>query len=355
MKWAFWTFATTVILVGVTAVAAGMALYHYPDRPHVGGSAEVRVDVRRGMSLPEIVLLLQRQGIVSHPALFRLYVNHRGLAGSIKAGQHTLRGDLTPRQVLDQLVQGAKDVEVTVTIPEGRTILDVADLCDQAGVAFRDELLALMRSPRFVREHGITGATLEGYLFPDTYRFRPRTPATRVLATMLGRQKQVFEELRLAHRRGVEQLKKTYGFTSADIVTLASIVEREAKLPEERPRVAAVFLNRLRLPSFQPKLLQTDPSILYGCTVPLERSAACRKLEERIRRIQLDDRDNPYNTYVHPGLPPGPIGNPGRASLEAVLNPEKGGYLFFVARNDGSHQFSRTQAEHERAVNQYQR
>jgi UPF0755 protein len=134
---------------------------------------------------------------------------------------------------------------------------------------------------------------------------------------------------------------------------MASIVEKETGQPVERPRIASVFLNRLRFGSFQPKLLQTDPTIIYGCTVPTEKSAACEQFEGRIRRIHLQDQDNVYNTYTHEGLPPGPISNPGRAALEAVLAPEKSRYLYFVARNDGTHQFSKTRKEHEAAVDKY--
>jgi UPF0755 protein len=116
-----------------------------------------------------------------------------------------------------------------------------------------------------------------------------------------------------------------------------------------------VFLNRLRFASFKPKLLQTDPTIIYGCTVAMPRSAACQRWDGRIRRIHLDDKDNPYNTYTHEGLPPGPISNPGRAALEAVMAPDKSGFLYFVSKNDGSHVFARSVADHEANVVKFQR
>ena len=128
-------------------------------------------------------------------------------------------------------------------------------------------------------------------------------------------------------------------------------------LDTERPRIAQVFINRLTSPKFSPKKLETDPTIRYGCTVPAQKSAACLKWNktDRLRRAQLDDADNPYNTYQHEGLPPGPIGNPGRASLEAVFKPDRSKFFFFVSRNDGSHVFSKTYAEHTRWVNKFQR
>jgi UPF0755 protein len=186
---------------------------------------------------------------------------------------------------------------------------------------------------------------------------RPHTAPARVLIPLVRRHRQVFAELRAAHAKTVAELKKTLGFDDHKIVVLASIVEKETGRAEERPRIAQVFMNRLRMPTFSPKLLQTDPTIIYGCTVGTPRSPACLKWDGRIRRIQLEDRENPYNTYTHEGLPPGPISNPGRAALEAVMAPDHTPYLYFVAKNDGtgSHYFSKSVAEHNAAVVKYQR
>jgi UPF0755 protein len=165
----------------------------------------------------------------------------------------------------------------------------------------------------------------------------------------------VYYALVARHREAIAKLRKKLRWGHHEIVTMASIVEKETGQPHERPLIAGVFLNRLTFGSFYPKLLQTDPTIIYGCTVPEWRSPACRKFKGRIRRIQLTDEQNPYNTYTHSGLPPGPIANPGRASLEAVLAPKKSRFLYFVSKNDGTHHFSRTEEEHERAVDKYQR
>src|SRR4029077_7146200 len=202
---------------------------------------------------------------------------------------------------------------------------------------------------------GLSGTTLEGYLFPDTYRLRPRSSPARALIPLVRRHRQVFGELRSGHAKGAIDLKRTLGFDDHKLVVLASIVEKETGRAEERPRIAQVFINRLRMPAFVPKLLQTDPTIIYGCTVATPRSNACLKWDGRIRRIQLDDHENAYNTYTHEGLPPGPISNPGRAALEAVMAPDHTAYLYFVAKNDGTHYFSKTVAEHNAAVVKYQR
>jgi UPF0755 protein len=298
---------------------------------------------------------LAAQGLIDHPSWFRFYANERGLAQKIRAGQYTLSTAMSPRQLLDRLVEGVPVEEITVTIPEGKNLLQIADILDQAGICPRDELLKLMRDPGFVRSLNLPDLSLEGYLFPDTYRLRPGAPAAKVLGQLTKHAQEVLAQLKVAHPTGVDQLKRHYNFADREIVLMASLVEKETARSEERPRIAGVFLNRLRLPTFVPHLLQTDPTIIYGCTVPLKRSLACKKFEGRIRRIHLEDKDNPYNTYTHEGLPPGPICNPGRAALEAVLQPDDTPYLYFVSKNDGTHYFSKTRAEHEAAVQKYQK
>ena len=186
-------------------------------------------------------------------------------------------------------------------------------------------------------------------------KLRAGTPALKVLTMLVRRTQAVMAELRSKYPTELERLAKQLKFGDREIVLMASLVEKETARPEERPRIAGVFYNRLRLPTFVPHLLQTDPTIVYGCTVPIEKSAACGKFEGRIRRIHLDDKDNAYSTYAHEGLPPGPISNPGRDALVAAIKPDPTPYLYFVSKNDGSHYFSKTVAEHEAAVDKYQR
>ena len=293
--------------------------------------------------------------MVTQPTLFRLYANHRGVAGKMKAGSYKLASSMTPKQVVDQLVTGAKDEEVTVKIPEGKNIADVAQALEEAGVCGAADALRAARDSSLVRELGLPGPTLEGYLFPDTYKFRPHTPARKAVTAMVNHFKKVYADVRAKHEKGARDLEKLYAFGDREIVILASIVEKETGSREERPKIASVFLNRLHLASFKPKLLQTDPTIIYGCTVPELKSDACKKFDGRIRRVHLDDKDNPYNTYTHEGLPPGPISNPGRASLEAVYAPESTQFLYFVSKNDGTHVFAKSQKEHEANVDKYQR
>jgi UPF0755 protein len=262
---------------------------------------------------------------------------------------------MTPIEVLDELQRKQQRKAVRVTVPEGKNILEVAQIIAAAGISDAASLEAAMRDAALLAELAIPGQTAEGYLFPDTYSFNVDEAPAKVISTMVGRHREVFADLRRRYREEVQDLTEDLEFDDHDIVTLASIVEKETGAKHERPLIAGVFLNRLKFSSFKPKLLQTDPTIVYGCVVPVQKSAACQKFEGRIRTIHLRDQDNPYSTYAHEGLPPGPISNPGKAALEAVLAPKKSKFLYFVARNDGTHQFSKSEEEHEAAVTLYQR
>ena len=353
MRAAMAVFLFTVLLFGGASAAALLMIYRYPDTPNEAGPRDVDVAVPRGAAFPQVLALLRDRHVVDSPLAFRVYATWRDLAAKVKAGQYRLRTDMTPRQVLDRLVRGGPEPEVVVTIPEGKNILEVAVLLAQAGVAREDELAKRARDPALARELGLHAPTLEGYLFPDTYRLRTGRGPDPALRTMRERHAQVLARVKADHKKGLADLS-AIGFSDHQIVTLASIVEKETGAAQERPLVASVYLNRLRRPGLS-RLLEADPTIVYGCTVPRLRSAACQSFVGRIRRVHLRDRDNPYNTYVHPGLPPGPIANPGRAALLAVLEPEQTDYLFFVSRNDGTHQFSTNLAEHRAAVDRYQR
>ena len=331
----------------------------YPDRATGPATGTVEVEIPRGAGAQKVSELLGQAGLINHPAYFRLYSGQRGAASRFRPGRYKIQAPITPRQLVDMIVKGVADELVTVTIPEGKNMIEVAEILGSAGVASKDELLAHAMDAMFVKSLDLPGRTLEGYLFPDTYKLRPRSQASRVLVTMVRRHRQVFDELRAANPTVANYLRTKLKFDDAAIVTLASIVEKETGQPQERPRIAQVFINRIVKSNFRPKLLQTDPTIVYGCTVaPLflgVASPACAKWDGRIHRIQLDDKANPYNTYTHEGLPPGPIANPGRAALTAVFRPDGTNYLYFVAKNDGTHQFSATIAEHEAAVVKYQR
>jgi UPF0755 protein len=222
---------------------------------------------------------------------------------------------------------------IRVTFAEGTRAADVARVLVQAGIGRESDYQMLYADPAFVRSLGVPSDSIEGYLFPDTYFFSPLDPARKVVAAVTKRFHEVFD-------REVRADAERLGLAMHEVVTLASIIEKETGRPEERPLIAAVFRNRLRLDM----PLQADPTVIYGIT----------SFDGNITRRDLET-PGPYNTYTSAGLPPGPIANPGEQSLLAAVRPAVGDYLYFVSRNDGSHEFTTNIADHNRAVNRYQR
>jgi UPF0755 protein len=287
-----------------------------------------------GASAEAIGRQLADVGIVPHPLVFRALVLLRGLGGTLKAGEYSLEGPLSMEQIVELLARG-EVVRHEVTIPEGLNMVEISLIVGARGVS-GEEFLRLAHDPAPIRDLDPEASDLEGYLFPDTYDV-PRTgdPAAALVSHMLQR----FRDVIAPHLPVIRE----NGRTVRQIVTLASLVERETARPEERPRIAAVFLNRLR----RGMLLQTDPTVIYALRVAGRWDGNIRKADLQI--------DSPYNTYRYPGIPPGPIGSPGRGALRGVVEPAEVKDLYFVSRNDGTHQFSETLAQHNRAVDRYQR
>ena len=355
MRQAFVAFVVTVALVVFLGWQGYRHALGYPTRPLGPSGQLVTVTVPRGVNFNRVTEILSDGELIDNKLVFRIYVNYKGVANKVRAGTYKLPRDITPKKLLAILVHGVPAPTVKVLIPEGKNMLEVAQILAEAKIAPEAKLIKQMRNRRFLRRVGIAAPSIEGYLFPDTYRLRAPTPTQEVLEKLVRRHKRVYYRLRAKHRGGIKRLRDRLRWGHHEIVIMASIVEKETGQPVERPLIASVFLNRLTLRSFQPRLLQTDPTIIYGCTVPTRKSPACRKFRGRIRRIHLDDTQNAYNTYTHTGLPPGPITNPGRAALESVLAPKKSRFLYFVSKNDGTHKFSASRAAHERAVDKYQR
>jgi len=320
------------------------------------------------MRFPEVAEAAAGAGLIEKPTWFRIYAMYRGLANKVRAGTYELRDDLPPRDVLDALVKGVEEIDVAVTIPEGKNLEEVIALIADAGIAPVADLEAVARDAEWLKQEGIEGETAEGYLFPDTYRWKKPTPAKNVLETMVKKHRVVYDDLRKKHQKTLERIQKQLNWGDREIVVLASIVEKETAEPNERPRVASVFVNRLTLSSFPSRRLETDPTVRYGCLVALQNAKPPKPASPpscdgwdpagRLHRAQLDDATNPYNTYQHAGLPPGPIANPGRGALEAAMAPESSQFLYFVAKDasgKGAHVFSKTYEEHAKWVAKYQK
>jgi UPF0755 protein len=246
-------------------------------------------------------------------------------------GVYRFEAGLPPREVLERLVLG-KGIFNTVTIPEGLTVKEIAELLGRLQIASREKFLAETQDPQILTSFGLEGKGMEGYLFPDTYHFTPATPEREILMIMAERFRKRSEPL-LAQNDGAMQL------SSHEIVTLASIIEKETGIEAERPLVSAVFHNRLR----RGMPLQSDPTVIYGLKI----------FDGNLTRKDLQ-QPTPYNTYRITALPPGPICNPGISSIKAALNPADVPYLYFVSKNDGTHLFSEKFDAHKEAVKTYQ-
>jgi len=345
----------SLLIVGIIAGFLINRALAYPGAEHAGAGQDVEVEIKSGMSFPAIASMLSAKGLIDKPTWFRLYAMWEGDTTNVKTGKYVIKDNLAPKQVLAILVAGVKEVATKVTLPEGKNMLEFFELLAAGKVAKAAELEALARDKDFLGRHGITGETIEGYLFPDTYEFRVGEKPAVVLSRLITRHQEVWNELLAKHSRDAARVKDKLGWTDRELLTMASIVEKEAVDPAERPRIAQVFMNRLTSASFSPKRLETDPTIRYGCMVPVQKSAPCQQWDkhDRLHRAQLDDKANPYNTYQHDGLPPGPISNPGKASIEAVLAPDGSDYFYFVAKDARNHAFARSYDEHKKNVDRY--
>ena len=302
------------------------------------GGPVAEIVVPPGASTQGIAERLATSGIIKRPWAFALLVRLRGDGGRMKAGRYRFEGPYSLLDIEQKIVEG-EVVRREVTFPEGRSIFDMAEIAVRAGLT-REGFLSAARDASSIADIDPGAKTLEGYLFPETYAIKDGSTEAALVAEMVKYSHGVFAEL------GLTPAGRTIAgqpLTLPQIVTLASIVELETAAPEERPRIAGVFLNRLRIGM----RLQTDPTVIYVL-----------KLEGRyngnIRKVDLAS-ESPYNTYRFAGLPPGPIGSPGRSALEAVLQPETTSDLYFVSRNDGTHVFSKVLRDHERAVDEFQR
>jgi UPF0755 protein len=325
------------VLAVLVLFASGLVAawrYELSSTKIAAASPPVRLVVAPGASADTVARQLHALGLVRHPLVFRLLARRRKVSQQLKAGVYALSGPLSLTGILEVLVRG--DVaRRNLIVPEGRNIDEIAALVVAEGLDL-EGFLAMARDPAPVRDLDPVAATLEGYLFPDTYDVPQSPEAPRALVRrMLERFREVIApELGRIRERGL---------TVRQVVTLASIVELETAQTGERRRIAAVFLNRLE----KGMPLQTDPSIVFA----LKQAG---RWDGNIRKRDLE-LDSPYNTYRRAGLPPGPLGSPGREAILAVLEPAATRELYFVSRNDGTHEFSETLAAHNRAVNRYQR
>jgi len=319
-----------LILVGLLLIGDGYLYWALYRKRNFTPS--VTVEIRANTSFRYLAKSLQQRGIIPNAWIFRLYARVTHRTPKLKIGEYEIAGVQRPVDILALLNSGMVK-SYWLTVPEGKWACEVEQIIAAQWPQAADGFLDMIAQPDTWRGKvsvPLAGNTLEGYLFPDTYKFAKGVTARQIVLAMLHR----FQETCYADYRAHPPAD---GRSIYDVLTLASLVEAEAKVPEERPIIAGVYMNRLRAHM----LLQCDATILYAH-------------QQRLSRVWDKDLkiDSPYNTYLHPGLPVGPIDNPGRASFQAALHPTAVPYYYYVARGDGTHIFSRTLAEHETAIHQ---
>lgn len=320
--------ASLFILGLLVVVCAGGYVKYLFDKTYQGPDVSFRV--QNGDTFGKVNQRLYEKGIIHDKRLFHYYAKFKNEMTKFKAGNFTIPSGSTMGAVLETLVHGQPNL-TSITIPEGRNMYEIAKIIGDSGVTTAEDFLAVAQSPDLISELEIQAPTLEGYLYPETYRFAPETPAKNVARAMIDLFKKKTSEIDFSHPF----------LNKHQVVILASMVEKETGAKHERPAIAGVFTNRLK----KRMRLQSDPTTIYGIW---------KRYTGNIRKADLLEA-TPYNTYKVPALPFGPIANPSLEAIRAVLDPADHEYLFFVSKNDGTHVFTKTYGEHSSAVDDYQK
>ncbi len=321
-----------IILIFAAVVSAiFLDLYSYADRPLGSDNSTKLVNIMQGHNFSDVFKELCNSGIVAYSYRFKLLAVIRGYDKRIKFGEYLLSPSMTPSEILTIMTKGRVRLN-KLTIPEGYNIEQIATAVFQAGIEDEKSFLKAAKNSSLAAQMKIPADTFEGYLFPDTYYFPKNTPPKTIISTMVNRFQAIFTD------EFAKQAEKI-GFSIHQIVTLASIIERETGASEERPIISSVFHNRLK----KNMRLESDPTVIYGID----------GFNGNITKKDLK-KPSPYNTYLIRGLPPGPISNPGLKALEAALYPAETDFLYFVSKKDKTHKFSTNIREHNKAVYRYQ-
>ena len=296
---------------------------------------EIFVYIPPGANAAKVAGLLKEQGVLHTKLPFRLWLRRNGLDRNLKAGEYRFSGKATPMEIAERLSRG--DIYFrSITVAEGLTALETVELLARGGFGDRAKLEALLLRTDLIQDLNPYAQNLEGYLFPETYRFGRIDDEEAVVRAMVNQFRNRMDKI-------LKESPLPAGWSAARIVILASMIEKEVKTPSEQPVVASVLFNRLRLNM----TLGIDATIIYAMKL-------AGTWDGNIRKSDLQMK-SPYNTYINRDLPPGPICNPGESAIRAALNPEKTDYLYYVSKNDGTHQFSKDLRSHNNAVNLYQR
>jgi peptidoglycan lytic transglycosylase G len=319
-----------LVVVILLAPPAGFAVFL--NTPAGDGKTSRVFDFPEGYTLRKFAGDLERGGVIPSGRMLVLYARLRGADARIKAGSYQFTDGISAAEMLRKMVAG-EVFAYRFAVPEGYSLYQVAELLESRQLYQKDDFLKQCFDRSLLQELGIGGKSVEGYLYPSTYTIPPAMSAADLIRMMVGQFDRVYGQ-KFAGR------EQAAGLTTREVITLASLIEKEAVIPAERPLIASVFRNRLRIGM----PLQSDPTAIYGV----------RAFTGSVTKQDIQ-RNTPYNTYLIKGLPPGPIGSPGSAAIEAALAPAQTSYLYFVARKDGTHQFSVNLDEHNRAVSRYLR
>lgn len=326
-------FAILFLIFALGAGAVGVKAFLFLSSSMNSQGESSLFEVRPGVSFTHVANELESSGLISNAQFFKIYAKIIGRTGEVRVGEYELSSNMTPPEILN-IISSGKSVQKTFTIPEGENIYEIAEILANKELGTRQEFLRLFTDRNLTRKYlGEPLPSFEGYLFPETYSYTKYTTPEQILEMMVASFNRIWNAVGGTYK----------GLTRHQIITLASVVEKETGAPEERPVIASVFHNRLK----KGMRLQSDPTILYGLMME---SGVMKK------NIQKKDilKSTPYNTYTVRALPAGPIANPGQEAISAVLNPKQTDFLYFVSRNDGTHVFSRTYEDHNKAVRDFQ-
>ncbi|GAB6183936.1 endolytic transglycosylase MltG [Thermodesulfovibrio hydrogeniphilus] len=294
----------------------------------VGTKENIEVYIPKGASFSQIASILKEKNVIRNELVFIITGRMLGIEKKARAGYYLITPQMSVVDVIKELLEG-KIIEYQITIVEGDSLYEIADKLGEINPKFKEELWQLTSDKSFLKSLNIDAPSLEGYIYPDTYLIPKGMELKEILTIMVKRMWQIYDE-----KLRAETVKK--GWTVNKILTLASIIEKEAKLDEEKPIISAVYHNRLKIGM----PLQADPTAIYGV----------KRFKEGVKKSDLKN-NTPYNTYIIKGLPPGPIASPSIKSIKAALNPANVNYIYFVAKGDGSHVFSVDYKEHVSAIN----
>jgi len=307
-------------------------LFIYAEKPaSINGCIEKVVTIKSGQNFKSFSERLHKAGIIKELNKFNLFARIKGYDKKVKAGEYLLSASMSPNKIL-QIMVGGKVRHYKLTVPEGYNLNQIALNIARAGLGKEEEFLRVALDSSFICEEGIDAETFEGYLFPDTYYFSKDVTPEKIISAMVKRFRSVFTP-------AFKEQAKKLGFSIHQIVTLASIIEKETGDPEERDIISSVFHNRLK----KNMRLESDPTVIYGI----------KDFDGNIKKRHLET-PTPYNTYLIHGLPPGPIASPGIKAIEAALYPVDTDFLYFVSKKDSTHMFSTNIRDHNKAVRKYQ-